>query len=133
MRMCRKPGIAVIAALLLALHGIIVCAAGLPACTESSIDASPQQEKGCPDHQRHHSGQSHRCLCCESIVCAPRAELTRPGDSSTNNQAAIFAPPWIAILPLNLARTGRRWREAWESPPPGSPVPVFLVHRTLLL
>lgn len=132
MKINRKTVTALIAALILALHSVVLCAASDPDCSLSSVGSGHHQEQGCHEHERHPGGPPH-CVCCESVVFTPRAELTRPDGGSTSDRIATFAPLWIAILPWNPAHMGGSLPRVSESPPPLSPVSLFLIQRTLLI
>jgi hypothetical protein len=131
-RMNRKKGIALIFALVLALHGVVLCAAAVPSCPIPSAIAHHQQEKGCHEHQRHVPCEGKCSVCCESILCAPRGELTQADGRSAGERVVAFAPFCIAVLSRNLAHSGERLARVSESPP-RSPVRVFLIKKTLLI
>ncbi len=124
--------VALISALILSLHSIVFCAAGVPNCSPALVGARDHQAQGCHEHQRHLPGESKCSVCCESVLCAPRGELTRPDGSSASDRVAVFVPLCIAVLSLNLAHSGARLPRTSESPP-HSPVRVFLIQKTLLI
>lgn len=130
LRMNRKTGIALIAALIVALQSVVVCAAGVPNCSQSSVSGRDHQEQGCHEHQRHEPRESQRCVCCDSVLCAPRGELTRPADPS-GDRVCAFAP--LCIAALNLNPDIRESLPRASGLPPRSSVPVFLVQKTLLI
>lgn len=133
MRMNRKAGTTLVAALILMLHSAGLCAAGVPNCTWFSVCSGHHQEQGCHGHQHHDSRKSEGCVCCQSLLCAPRAEINRPDGGSSSDRVAAFVPVWIATLPLNPAFIGGSLLRVSESPPPLSPVSLFLTHKALLL
>lgn len=132
MRIYRKTATMLIAALILALHGVMLCAASVPECVGSFVGARHHQAQGCHEHQGQVPGESTCSVCCDSPLCAPRADLVRPADRSTSDRIAVFVPIWIATLPLNPAFIGGRLPRVSASPP-SSPVRVFLIQKTLLI
>jgi hypothetical protein len=132
MRMNRKTGTALISALILALNSVVFCAAGASNCSAGSVSAGHRQEQGCHEHQRHGPRESQHCVCCESALCAPRAELTRPDSRLASDRVAAFAPHCIAVLRLSPSRSGGSLPRVTESPPHPS-VPIFLIQQTLLI
>lgn len=132
-RMNRNTGLALIWALILTLHGVVLCAVGVPERIESSGGTLTHQEQGCHEHPQHDSGKSSCCICCESVVCAPRTELTRSEGQSASVRMAVFMPLQIATLPLNPHSDGGRLRRIAADPPPDPPVSLFLTHQTLLI
>lgn len=133
MRTNQKAGIALIAALILVLHSAVLCATGVPNCTPTSVSLGHHQEHGCHDHLHHDSRKSQGCVCCESLLCAPRAEVARADGRLTSDRIAAFVPVWIATLLLNPAGIGARLPRVSESPPSHTRVRIFLVQKTLLL
>jgi hypothetical protein len=131
-RMNRKTGIALISALILWLHSVVFCAAGVPNCSPAFVGARHHQEQGCHEHQRHEPCESHCRLSCESVLSAPRSELTRPDGRSASDRVSVFAPLCIAVLSLNLAHSDGNLPRVSESPPYQS-IPVFLIQKTLLI
>jgi hypothetical protein len=129
LRNSRKAVVALIAALLLSLHGPVVCAAGVPDCGRSSFRTPPRQEQGC-HHQHNGSRQGHGCACCDSTLCEPCAELTRPGTRSTVERG-IFVALSMATRALNSA--ARNLPGVSEPTLLHSRVRVFLLQRTLLI
>jgi len=129
LKISRKAAAALIVAFALALHGLTTCAAA-PQCGPSSLHTPLHQEEGC--HHRQHDGsrQSHGCVCCEPILCQPRAELTCPHSRSTIERT-MSVPLRLTALASDSAV--RNAPGASEPPLLHSPRPVFLVHRTLLL
>ncbi len=128
----RKTGTALILALMLALHSVVLCAGAVPSYTTPSASACHHQEQGCPERQRHEQHESQRCVCCESLVCAPRAELTRPDGRSATDRIAALVPICIAVLSLDLAHNRGSLLRVSESPP-HSPIRVFLIQKALLI
>jgi hypothetical protein len=122
---------ALAAALILALHSVVLCAGGDSDCSPFRVSSGRHQEQGCHEHERHPAGLPH-CLCCESVLCASRMAFTRTDGSSTSDRIAAFAPVRIATLPLNPAHIDGTLLRVSESPPL-SPVSLFLTHRKLLL
>ncbi len=133
MRINRKAGTALIATLILALHSVVLCAAGVPACARFSTGTRLHQEQGCHGHQHHDSRKSQSCVCCESLLCAPRAGVARADNRLTSDRIAAFVPVWFATLLLNPAGIGARLSRVSESPPSHTRVRTFLVQKTLLL
>src|SRR6516164_10978911 len=127
--MNRKAGSTLIMALILVLHNSGLCAAGVANCTRSSVSSGHHQEQGCHHHLHHDSRKGQGCMCCESLVCAPRAEIARADSRSTSGRIAAFVPAWLATLPLNPAFVGGPLLRVSESPPPLSPVSLFLSHK----
>ena len=135
----RKAGVALIAALLLTLHGLVLCAAGVPDCADVAPTLSPagssvctpiHREEGCHHHQHNGSPQSHCCVCCESILCDPHTELTRP-ETRTTIERTMFIALSIVTLPSNSAVINLPGTS--EPPSLHSPRRVFLIQRTLLI
>ena len=131
LRINRKAaGTALMVALMLALHDLALCASAVPECAPSALHTPPHQDEGCHHHQHQGSRQSHGCVCCESVLCEPRAELTGP-DSRSIIDRTMFLPLSTATLLVNSAVA--RLRGASEPPPLHSPPRFFLIHRTLLI
>lgn len=133
MRINRKAGTALIAALILVMHNVVLCAAGVPNCISSSVSSIHHQEQGCHDHLHHDSRKSQGCVCCESLLCAPRAEVARADGRLTSDRIAAFVPVWFAPLLLNPAGIGARLSRVSESAPSHTRVRTFLVQKMLLL
>ena len=124
-----KARVALVAAVLLTLHSLVVCAATVPECVPSSLHTPLHQEEGCPHHQHHGSRQSHGCTCCESVLCEARVELTR-SDSRSTIEGAVFVPLFTATLLVNSAVASLRGA---SEPPLNLPPRFFLIQRTLLI
>lgn len=130
-RMNRKARTALISALILVLNSVVFCAAGALNCSAGSLSACRHQEQGCHEHQRHEPRENQRCTCCESALCATRAELTRPDSRSASDHVASVRFS-SAVLRLSPSRRGGSLPRVTESPPYPS-VPIFLVQQTLLI
>lgn len=132
MRMRRRTGTALIVALILALHGVVFCADSVRECAGSAAGAQHQEQR-CPNQQNHDSRQTPPCVCCDSPLCMPRAELTRPNSRSASDRIAPFAPLYIATLPFSRADMGGSLPRTAAGPPSHSPVSLFLTQKTLLI
>lgn len=131
-RMNRITATALISALILVLQSVVLCSGAVPNCTTLSARACHHQEQSCHAHQRHQPHENKPCVCCESALCVPRAVSVRPDGRSATDRIAAFVPLCIAVLSLDLGRSGGSLLRVSESPPHW-PVRVFLIQKTLLI